>query len=218
MLQRITRADTAADAEFQSWLKSRNAGGSDIFIGMNPIKDGAYSRTKENIKEIRHVYLDLDRDGDEALKAIRNSLEVPPVNFVLDTSPNKHQIVWRIEGLGLEQAEALLHDMASRLGGDPAATDAARVLRLPGFANRKLLDEFVVQARQETDKSLSRGDFTIPEESPETPRHLGDSHGSHRPTGHRSQSERDWAYAKRALARGDDPADGSAAHCGFSRR
>ena len=27
------------------------------------------------------------------------------------------------------------------------------------------------------------------------------------PTDHRSQSERDWAYAKRALARGDDPED-----------
>jgi hypothetical protein len=25
------------------------------------------------------------------------------------------------------------------------------------------------------------------------------------PTGHRSQSEADWAYAKRALARGDEP-------------
>jgi hypothetical protein len=203
-LQRIARADVVTEPEFQSWLMSRNLAGSDIFIGMNPIKDGAYSRTKENIKKIRHVYLDLDRNGDDALRAIRSSSEVPPVNFVLDTSPNKHQVVWRIEGLGLEQAEALLHDMASHLGGDPAATDATRVLRLPGFANRKLLDEFVVQARQETDGVYSRGDFTIPEESPEMPRHLGDSRGSHRPAGHRSQSERDWAYAKRALARGDD--------------
>ena len=42
-------------------------------MGMNPIKDGAYSRTKGNIKDIRHVYLDLDRKGDEALEAIRNS-------------------------------------------------------------------------------------------------------------------------------------------------
>src|SRR5713101_184527 len=86
-LQRITRADTVADPEFQSWLKSRNAAGWDVFVGMNPIKEGAYSRTKENIREIRHVYLDLDRNADEALKTIRNSLEVPPPNFVLDTSP-----------------------------------------------------------------------------------------------------------------------------------
>jgi hypothetical protein len=36
-----------------------------MFIGMNPIKDGAYNRTKENIKDIRHVYLDLDRNGEK---------------------------------------------------------------------------------------------------------------------------------------------------------
>jgi len=33
--------------------------------------------------------------------------------------------------------------MASHFGGDLAATDAARVLRLPGFANRKLAFDFV---------------------------------------------------------------------------
>ena len=27
---------------------------------MNPLKEGATSRSKENIREIRHVYLDLD--------------------------------------------------------------------------------------------------------------------------------------------------------------
>src|SRR3984893_7933875 len=44
-------------------------------------------------------------------------------------------------------------------------------------------------------------------DSPESPRHIGDSQTSSRriPAGHRSQSEADWAYAKRALARGDDP-------------
>jgi hypothetical protein len=88
---------------------------------------------------------------------------------------------------------------------DLAATDATRVLRLPGFANRKLAQEFVVQVVQESDKVHAARDFNIPEESPEAPRHLGDGHGSLRPLCHRSQSERDWAYAKRALARGDDP-------------
>ena len=48
-----------------------------MFVGMNPIKDRAYSRTKENIKDIRHVYLDLDRNGDEALEVIRNSTAMP---------------------------------------------------------------------------------------------------------------------------------------------
>jgi hypothetical protein len=204
-LQRITRANVIASAEFQAALSEQNRAGSDIFIGMNPIKYGAYSRTKHSLREIRHVYLDIDRYGDQAIELIHTSRDVPNPNFVLNTSPGKYQVVWRIDGANLQQAEALLHSMANHFGADLAATDAARVLRLPGFANRKLAFEFVVQVVQASDDVHSLRDFNIAEESPEAPRRLSDSFGSHRPPGHRSQSERDWAYAKRALARGDDP-------------
>jgi hypothetical protein len=47
--------------------------------------------------------------------------------------------------------------------------------------------------------------FTIHEDFPEMPRHLSDEHPRTVPSDHKSQSERDWAYAKRALARGDNP-------------
>ncbi len=206
-VQRIAKAETVASPEFESWLANQNACGSDVFVGMNPIKDGVYGRTKENIKGIRHVYLDLDRNGDESLEAIRNSLEVPAPNFVLDTSPGKHQVVWKVPGVTQEAAESLLHSLANQFGGDPAATDSTRVLRLPGFANRKLPEEFIVQARQETDAVYTLRDFTIHEDSPETPRHLSDDQERPRtvPSDHKSQSEHDWAYAKRALTRGDDP-------------
>ncbi len=87
-------------------------------MGMNPIKDGAYSRTKDNIKDIRHLYLDLDRNGDEALETIRNSAEAPPPNFVLDTSPGKHQVVWKVSGFSQDEAENLLRNLANQFGGD----------------------------------------------------------------------------------------------------
>jgi hypothetical protein len=61
-LQRIASAEAIASPEFQRWLTDQNRAGSDIFIGMNPLKDGASNRTKDNIKEVRHVYLDLDDD------------------------------------------------------------------------------------------------------------------------------------------------------------
>ena len=67
-VQRIAKAETIASPDFQTWLANQNASGSDVFMGMNPIKDGAHSRTKGSIKDIRHVYLDLDRKGDEALE------------------------------------------------------------------------------------------------------------------------------------------------------
>ena len=206
-VQTIAKAEAVSNPEFQTWLANQNAGGSDAFVGMNPIKDGAYSRTKDNIKGIHHVYLDLDRKGDESLQTIRNSTETPAPNFVLDTSPSKHQVVWKVSGLSQDEAESLLHSLANQFAGDLAATDSTRVLRLPGFANRKLSEEFIVQARQKTDTVYTLRDFTIHEDSPETSRHL--DHGEERPrtmpSGHKSQSEQDWAYAKRALARGDDP-------------
>jgi hypothetical protein len=205
--QRIAKAEAIATPEFQEWLLNQSATGSDVFVGMNPIKDGAYSRTKDNIKDIRHVYLDLDRKGDTSLEAIRNSTEVPAPNFVLATSPGKHQVVWKVGGFSQDEAESLLHNLANTFDGDSAATDSTRVLRLPGFANRKLSKEFMVQARQETDAVYTLRDFTINEDSPETQRYL--SHAAERSrtvqSGHKSQSERDWSYAKRALARGDEP-------------
>ena len=206
-VQRITKTETIASPEFQAWLAARSAAGSDVYVGMNPIKEGAYSRTKENIKNIRHVYLDLDTKGNEALESIRNSTEVPPPNFVLDTSPGKHQVVWKVSGFSQDEAESLLHNLANQFGGDLAATDSTRVLRLPGFANRKLPEEFIVQARQESDAVYTLREFTIHEDSPETPRHLSDDQERQRtvPSDRKSQSEHDWAYAKRALARGDDP-------------
>jgi hypothetical protein len=208
-LQRIALAETLASPDFQRWLTEQNRADSDVFVGMNPLKDGASSRTKDNVKEIRHVYLDLDEGADAALADIHDSLDAPSPNFVLATSPGKHQVVWKIEGADTDQAETLLRALANRFGGDPAATDAARVLRLPEFVNRKYGhdSDFVVRARQESSRVYSLRDFTVQEDSPEAPRKLEDGHSSTRTIarGHKSQSEADWAYAKRALARGDDP-------------
>ncbi|MGA2483717.1 MAG: DNA-primase RepB domain-containing protein [Candidatus Acidiferrales bacterium] len=206
-VQRIAAVETVATLEFQFWLRHENAAGADLFIGMNPIKEGAYSRTKDNIREIRHLYLDLDRNGDEALESIRHSAEVPAPNFVLHTSPGKHQVVWRVEGMDQPEAESLLRAMASQFGGDPAATDSTRVLRLPGFANKKYNADFVVQVHYESNRVYHSRDFLVQEESLETPRYRGAPHDPARTVspGHMSQSEHDWTYAKRALSRGDDP-------------
>ncbi len=146
-IQRITSAEKAASPEFQAWLRYKNANGSDIYIGMNPLKKDAATRTKEEIDSIRHVYLDLDHGGSEALEAVENSSVVPKPNYVLNSSSEKHQVVWKVEGMNLEEAEGLLHAMAREFGGDPAATDATRVLRVPGFANKKYETNFYVEAR-----------------------------------------------------------------------
>src|SRR6202790_4778256 len=57
--QRITSAQKAASPEFQAWLRYKNANGADIYVGMNPLKRDAWTRTKEDILAIRHLYIDL---------------------------------------------------------------------------------------------------------------------------------------------------------------
>jgi hypothetical protein len=205
--QRILPAEAIASPPFQSWLHDQNQSGADVFVGMNPVREGSRNRTKEQIREVRHAYLDLDEEACASLQAIRTSGDVPAPNFVLDTSPGKHQVVWRVQGFDASQAETLLRALASQYGGDPAATDISRLLRLPGFTNRKYNEAFLIRARQETDTVYHQQDFHLHEDSPESPRDFMESLGGTRrmPAGHRSQSEADWAYAKRALARGDEP-------------
>jgi RepB DNA-primase from phage plasmid len=206
-IQRITSAQKAGSPEFQAWLRYKNANGSDIYIGMNPLKKDASTRTKEDIESIKHVYIDLDHGGPEALEAIKNSSEVPKPNYVVNSSPEKHQVVWKVEGMHLEDAEGLLHAMAREYGGDPAATDATRVLRVPGFANKKYKTNFYVDARRESTETYQLRDFKLHIDAQDSPRHNSLSRAKHdsSPRTNLSQSEHDWAYAKRTLSRGDDP-------------
>lgn len=207
-IQRITTSARIVEPAFQEWMHFKNEKEScDIYVGMNALKPEARTRTKEDIHTIRHLYLDIDHDGPAALAKIQQSNLVPLPNYTVNTSPEKFQVVWRVEKVSPEQAEVLLRAMARKFGGDPAATDSTRVLRLPGFLNRKYDTEFQVQAVKHTERVYHLQDFrlrTDPIESDFRPRQHSQTPASSesRPL---SQSEHDWAYAKRALARGDDP-------------
>jgi len=207
-VQRITTSARIVEPAFQEWMHFKNEKEScDIYVGMNTLKPEARTRTKEDIQTIRHLYVDIDHDGPAALAKIHQSNLVPSPNYTVNTSPDKFQVVWRVENISPEQAEVLQRAMARKFGGDPAATDSTRVLRLPSFLNRKYDTEFQVQAEKHTDRVYHLQDFrlrTEPIESDFRPRHHSQTPASSesRPL---SQSEHDWAYAKRALARGDDP-------------
>lgn len=207
-IQRITTSARIVEPAFQEWLHFKNEKEScDIYVGMNALKPEARTRTKEDIHTIRHLYLDIDHDGPAALAKIQQSNFVPLPNYTVNTSPEKFQVVWRVEKVLPEQAEVLLRALGRKFGGDPAATDSTRVLRLPGFLNRKYDTEFQVQAVKHTERVYHLQDFrlrTDPIESDFRPRqHSQTPDSSESRT--LSQSEHDWAYAKRALARGDDP-------------
>jgi hypothetical protein len=210
-LQRIAAAEKIVEEPFQQWLHFKNSQeGFDIYVGMNPLKPASRTRTKEDILLIRHLYADLDYDGRKSLAAIQESSLVPPPNYILSTSPDKLQVVWRVEGISQHQAEPLLRAIARKFDGDPAATDSTRVLRLPGFANNKYEERFVVNAEQQSHRVHHLLDFKLridhdgspyPALRSAPPKALSTGSGS----GALSQSEYDWAFAKRALARGANP-------------
>ena len=207
-LQRISTAERIAAFSFQDWMRYKNEKEScDVYVGMNALKPHAYTRTKEDILAIRHLYVDLDQDGSTSLAAIGKSGLVPPPSWVLSTSPDKYQVIWSVDGVAPDQAEPLLHALAREFGGDRAATDSARVLRLPGFLNQKYEEEFRVAVRSGTGRNYQLGDFRLRDDSDPNdrqPRHTVRKPHLSEPR-HVSQSERDWAYVKNALARGKDP-------------
>src|SRR6266849_5766300 len=91
--------------------------------------------------------------------------------------------------------------------GDPAATDSTRALRLPNFVNRKYETDHLVKAHTKTTQTYHHEDFrlrTDPQDG-HLDREAPHGGGQRNSPGDLSQSERDWAFAKRALARGDDP-------------
>jgi len=94
-----------------------------------------------------------------------------------------------------------------RTENSAAATDATRVLRVPRFANKKYQTNFYVEARRESTETYHLRDFKLHIDSQDSPRHNYDKRAKpgSSPRTNLSQSEHDWALAKRALARGDDP-------------
>jgi hypothetical protein len=206
----MSTAQRIASSDFQAWLRFKNARGSDIYISLNTFQDGARGRTKADLKHIRHLYLDLDEDGSRKLAAIHHDNAVPTANYVLNTSPEKYQVIWKVEGIGQDEAEALLRALAQRFGGDPAATDSTRVFRVPGFANKKYRDdvEVTLTAKAPADQVYHASDFQARSPAEErdnpasttrlTPRNVSQRDGN-------SQSEKDWNYAIRKLKAGEDP-------------
>jgi hypothetical protein len=133
-----------------------------VFISQNALRAEARSRSKADVEKIRHVYVDLDGNGEEALERIRRSEHVPEPNYVINTSPHKYQVVWKNEGMSPTEAESLQKAMVEAFDPDPAATDCARVLRLPGFSNKKYDHDYPATAQLTTAQIYFLANFRLP--------------------------------------------------------
>jgi hypothetical protein len=99
-------------------------------------------------------------------------------------------------------------DLRGSSAADAAVWDIARVLRLPGFRNHKYeTPHYVVEIPNSSPPYRLRPlDFPVfPESAPRAVEH-GDVTPNRKAGSNHSQSEEDWAFANRALDRGEDPA------------
>jgi hypothetical protein len=201
-LQRIALLERVLQPHYLGWLAHENIEGANIHFSANPLRPHSRKRTKDAIATVRHLYLDLDHDGESRLAVLKASDQVPIPNAIVATSAGKYQVLWRVEGFTCEQQEAALKILALAFGGDPACTDCNRVLRLPGFLNWKYAPPFLVWAEYLSNATSTphhfRLDIPICEPTP------GASAAGQRPSHKGTNSENDWAWVLAELASGAD--------------
>jgi RepB DNA-primase from phage plasmid len=202
-VQRIVTLESALAPRYLGWLASENVTGANVYVAANPLRAGSKKRTKESVAEIRHLYLDLDADGDSKLATLRSSPFVPTPTAVVSTSSVKYQVLWRVEAFTLEQQERTLKLLAIAFGGDPACTDCNRVLRLPGFLNQKYDPAHTVNVEYFSDSTSNPADFRLDIAAPEGSL-LPDAISPRKGSGRRTNSEHDWAWVLHELAHGKD--------------
>jgi hypothetical protein len=204
-IQRIVQLETALAPRYLSWLTHENSTGANIYVAANPLRSDSRKRTKECIASVRHLYLDLDTDGETRLASLRASDAVPPPNAVLSTSLGKYQILWRVGGFTVEQQESALKLLAVTFGGDPACTDCNRVLRLPGFLNCKYDPACRVTIEYPGNSTWNSDDFRLDILAADAMLSSRTFAARKRSSNH-TNSEHDWAWVLHELARGKDAA------------
>lgn len=201
--QRVVRLESALRTRYQSWLTYENCTGANVYVAANPLLAGCRKRTKESIASIRHLYLDIDTDGDTRLAALRRSNSVPPPTAILSTSPGRYQVLWQVTGFDFAYQEQALKLLALAFGGDPACTDCNRVLRVPGFLNRKYNPTHRITVEYVDDSVSTPADFQLNIPASETTAFALEDGGRIWAPRH-SNSENDWSWVCHQLAQGKD--------------
>lgn len=158
--QRVGPLSLIAHPRFQAWLRAQSVRRFSVYVSVNAIRPQRKARTRDAIGDIRHVFLDADRDGQQVLAAIAGRRDLPPPSYVLHSSPNRLHVLWRVSGFTKEGVEALQKQLALELKTDKAATSCAQITRLPGFFNHKYRPApMIVSQYGETKRVFKLRDF-----------------------------------------------------------
>ena len=180
-----------------------------IWAGSPPKRDGSQHLCCSKSASLRHSEARerkcrFGSDGEAKLAALNNSDRVSKPTAIISTSPNKHQVLWRVEGFDFVRQESTLKLLALAFGGDPACTDCNRVLRVPGLLNLKYDPRYRIAVQYPDDNTSIADGFRL--DIWATNAMLSKPHiPPKKHPGKQSNSELDWARVLHELAGGKDP-------------
>ena len=164
--------------------------------------------------------MDLDAAGPKSLQKILLAVgaeTLPAPTAVIRSSKNRYQVLWNAAaGRGTpHEAEDMNRRLAGAYNGDRATTDISRVMRLPGYRNKKSgrEDAPVTWTDYGGGDTVPADFIQLPEQpQPERARSADRDHredderiiAAHHREGEKiiTQSERDWAWCREELRYG----------------
>lgn len=119
----------------------------DIYYTIARYNPKINSRVAKNVLGVNALYADFDEENDASKAFVGGHAweDIPCPNYIVNTSPNRYQCLWKTEGeINSSLAAGALRYLVDKVRADPMAKDVSRVLRLPGFINNKR--EYLVTA------------------------------------------------------------------------
>lgn len=131
-------AITSPDDEALQAFIDRYNGKRNLYYSVNKPKENAPNRklSKAFIERVEYLYVDLDpgeKTRAELKETVKQIAKTKPA-FIID-SGNGFNILWRVNNLSQDDAEAYARGLVDKYGGDAGVWDTARILRLPGTTN-----------------------------------------------------------------------------------
>ena len=136
--QKVTERYTtpAQISKFIPYLRHCNASGCDIYFTPSRLKLQSRKRTKSDFLDLQSIAF-LEFDKPKTLDNLISS-NYPYPSAIVASSHGRHHVYWRLrEPVSKHRQEELISNIALDVGGDTAATDTSRLLRLPTFCNKK---------------------------------------------------------------------------------
>jgi hypothetical protein len=161
--QRVGPLTLFLEPRIHAWLRAMNAQKFNCYVSVNAITPGVRARTKDAISGIRHLFLEADEDGWAVLNRVRRRRGVPEPSYVLESSPNRVHIFWRVRDFTSAAIERLQKHLAAEFHTDTAATACSQTTRLPGYRNHKRApSHLVIVEYAASDVRRTPSDFPMP--------------------------------------------------------